>query len=122
VDDAAAVQRAREKRLRYTDTLLAHGIDAAEALVPFVIETTGRFGPEAKAFLDEVALAARTLDQERDPAGTITYFVDRIKHILLEGNALLARNAWATLQPLLTAQEDPVFDAPVPQPQHVAPQ
>jgi hypothetical protein len=116
------VQRARDKRLRYSDTLLAHGIDAAEALVPFVIETTGRFGPDAKAFLDEVAVAARALDRERDPAGTITYFVDRIKYILLEGNALLVRNAWAHLQPLLMALEDPVFDAPAPVQQPLAPQ
>jgi hypothetical protein len=48
----------------------------------------------AKSLLDEMALAARTLDQERDPGGTITYYVDRIKYILLEGNALRARNVY----------------------------
>ncbi len=122
VDDAAAIERAREKRHLYADVLTAHGIDAAQALVPFVIETTGRFGPDAKAFLDEVLLAARALQRERDPTGTVTYFVDRIKHILLEGNALLARSAWEHFEPLLTAEVDPVLDAPVPEPQHLAPE
>lgn len=122
VDDAAAVARAHDKRLRYADTLAAHGIDAAQALVPFVVETTGRFGPDAKAFLDDVALAARALDRERDSTGTITYFVDRIKYLLLEGNALLSRHAWATLEPLLTEQEAPVLDAPIPEAPFLAPQ
>ena len=117
VDDAAALQRAHEKRLHYRNTLAGLQIDVDQCLVPFIIETTGRFGPDAKAFLDEVTLAARALDHGRDPSGTITYYVDRMKHLILETNASLAHAVSKRLEPLLSAEVEPVMDVPLPEPE-----
>lgn len=122
-DDAAAVQRAQEKRLQYAHVLQSLGLNAAEVLVPFVIETTGRFGPDAKAFLDEMTVAARALGRDRDPTGTLTYYVDRLKHILLEGTANMVLQSRGSLEPLLTASVDPVLVLPdVPEQYSLPPQ
>jgi hypothetical protein len=120
-DDAAAVERAHRKRLQYAHVLASHGINAAEALVPFVIETTGRFGPDAKKFLDEVMVAATALGRDRDPTGTITYYIDRMKHIILEGVASLVLHSRGTLVPLLTVTADPVHEIPALPEQFVLP-
>jgi hypothetical protein len=98
-DDAAALQRAQEKRLRYADALAARGIDP-NCLVPFVFETSGRLGPEARAFLDEIRDISAANAPTRNATNTIKFFCDRMRHALLEGNAVIVQQAWSGLLPL----------------------
>jgi hypothetical protein len=95
-DEAAATQRAHEKRLRYSDALAARGIDA-NALVPFVFETSGRLGPDARAFLDSMKGLLESTSPSSDASGTLNFFVDRMRHALLEANGLLVHHAWSRL-------------------------
>jgi hypothetical protein len=98
-DDAAASQRAQEKRLRYNDALASRGVDPA-SLVPFVLETSGRLGPDARAFIETVKDSFATNTPNRDATTTVNFFCDRMRHALLEGNGLLVHQAWSRLIPL----------------------
>ena len=95
---ASAIAEAA-KRARYTSTLSAHGIEPT-AFVPFVIETTGRFGPAALQFIEDLRTAAALAAPERNRDDAIDYYVDRMKHHVLETNARIMHHAWAHLQPL----------------------
>ena len=104
-DGAAAAAREREKHARYDDVLASHGI-APTALVPFVFESSGRLGAEAAAFLDAIKGDATDLDHARRKA-TIGYYMDSLRHKLLEGNSILLRQGWASLRPLQSAWPPP---------------
>jgi hypothetical protein len=110
-DDAAAQQRALEKRHRYGDLLASHGIDPG-ALLPFVIETTGRLGPEARSLLDELQSTFAANSPTRNAAATIAFFRDRMKYVLYEDNSALVHQAWSRLLPLQLPTVLP-FDAVV---------
>ena len=95
---ASAIAEAA-KRGKYTSTLSAHGIEST-AFVPFVIETTGRFGPAALQFIEDLRTAAALAAPERNRDDAIDYYIDRMKHHVLETNARIMHHAWAHLQPL----------------------
>lgn len=96
---AASLRAEANKRAKYVNTLAAHGIGEA-AFVPFVIETTGRLGPAAKRFLDDLRTAAVLASPERDREAIMDYYIDRMKHHVLEANAKVMHHAWAHLEPV----------------------
>jgi hypothetical protein len=95
----ASIKAEANKRARYSAVLAEHGI-AESALVPFVIEATGRFGPSALRFLDDVRTAATLASPDRNKDATIDYYVDRIKFLCMESTAKIMHHAWAHLQHL----------------------
>jgi len=107
-DDAAANDRATEKRALYENVLAAHGVQP-DAFVPFVLETTGRLGPDAKRFLDEVRTAAAHALPNRNTELTVNFYTDRIKKLLLDGTAAVMRAAWDSM---VTLQVEPEMPAP----------
>jgi hypothetical protein len=106
-DEAAAIQRAHEKRLRYHDILASRGMDPV-ALVPFVFETSGRLGPDARSFIDRAKNVFAAAFPNRDAAMTVNFFCDRMRHTLLESNALIVHQAWSHLIPLQSPTEFPL--------------
>jgi hypothetical protein len=110
---AASVIAEANKRSRYLATLAAHGIGEA-AFTPFVIETTGRLGGAAKAFLDDLRTAAALASPERNREATINYYIDRIKLLVLEANAKIMHHAWSHLQPV--QDDEPSTASALPDP------
>ena len=95
----ASIKAEANKRARYSAVLAEHGI-AESALVPFVIEATGRLGPSALRFLDDLRTAATLSSPDRNPDATIDFYVNRIKFHCLEATANIMHHAWAHLQHL----------------------
>jgi hypothetical protein len=105
-DEAAALQRAHEKRARYSDALAARGIDP-RSLVPFVFETSGRLGPDARAFLECAKDIFAANSPTSDATATLNFFCDRMRHALLEANGSIVHQAWSRLLPLQPPAEFP---------------
>jgi hypothetical protein len=108
---AASTIAEANKRAKYVNTLAAHDI-AATAFVPFVMETTGRLGPAAKQFLDDLRTAASLASPERNRETTIDYYIDRMKHHVLESNAKIMHHAWSHLQPVQADDASAAMEAP----------
>ncbi|CAH2241861.1 jg16250 [Pararge aegeria aegeria] len=75
---AAATSAEQAKRRKYEN------LDSSFTLVPFVIETLGSWGPEARALFKE--LSERVIESTGDPR-TGSYLGQRISFAIQRGNA-----------------------------------
>ena len=80
VDLAAASKKQHDKTSKYAAVIAAMHMQSS-ALVPFVVEATGRLGPSASAFLD--------LLKSQKPS-IVDFFLRRLHIVLAHYNALLA--------------------------------
>jgi hypothetical protein len=86
VVDAAAIERERTKTLRYSTI---PGLMEGGGFKPFVIEATGRLGPAARAFIDEIT-GDNTLRR--------TYFLSAMSACIAKYNSLMFRATRSRLQ------------------------
>lgn len=95
-DGAAAAKKELEKRAKYAPVLRTAGLNES-ALIPFVLETTGRFGEAALAWLDKV----RTLPGQRttvDAGSQLSFLRTRIRTSLLKQNHAMASKMHAMVR------------------------
>jgi len=82
----AADVAAAEKKRRYTALARAEGAE----FVPFIVETYGGFGKEARAFIDELAKFAAITSQVWSAAETRFMVRSEVQKALFEGNLRVA--------------------------------
>lgn len=82
--DAAAKMIEDEKRHSWSETLIARQL-APSALIPFVLESSGRFGPAALKFLKELA-SFPSLRPEISAAPTISFFKKQMQERIFSAN------------------------------------
>ena len=90
---AVATHWEQRKAARYRDTLTSLGLDDT-ALVPFVVEATGRLGVAATSFLDSLALRPG-IRAEVNMAATLRATTTEIQHRILIGNSVSTSRARA---------------------------
>jgi hypothetical protein len=97
----AAAKAEQRKRAAYATSLAARNL-APATLVPFAIETTGRFGAAADAFLESLPLLLPAAARDGNLADTVAFHKARLRVIAHRGNA----RAFAAYAPhLLTVQQ-----------------
>jgi hypothetical protein len=102
----AAAMAERRKELAYADSLAARNL-APDALVPFAIETTGRVGARAQAFLDGLHTE---VPEERAATvrEVVAFTLHRLRIIILKGNNYTI----AVHNPHLQTLQGPAGNAP----------
>ena len=99
---AAAAHMEQTKVNRYRETLLALGLEAG-ALVPFVVEATGRFGPAASQFM--ASLGDRPgIRPGVNVATTVRFMIATLRSHILVGNSVCT----SRVRDLALALPDPV--------------
>jgi hypothetical protein len=93
-EDVAAVLQEERKRERYRAALAAQNL-REDALVPFVLEATGRCGPAATAFLESLATRPG-VRREVDIRGSIRYFRAHMAGHILAANAKAQKEIGST--------------------------
>jgi hypothetical protein len=104
----ADAARAKENR-KFADYRRAYGPDMTDSLVPFVLECTGRFGPQAAKFIDTISGLLTQL-----PGGGVAnpnekvkasrrFFLKRVARILAAGNARAIMRYRKSIEILSTA-------------------
>jgi hypothetical protein len=94
----AADAKARAKRLKYQRELTAMGLQP-NALVPFVVEATGRLGTDAEDFITKLATLGGARDTV-DITSTVKFLKDRIRSCVLRHNGIMAAKGQALVRPL----------------------
>jgi hypothetical protein len=80
----AAAMAERRKELAYASSLAARNL-SPDALIPFAMETTGRLGTRAQAFLDALHLEVPP-DRAATVQDAVSFAISRLRIITIRGN------------------------------------
>ena len=92
VSNAAALAMANVKRRKYLPILESIGVNEPELLIPFVLESSGRLGPNAEAFLQKLEKVPSY--NGSDPMSLVHFFRRRCLITTLSYGGALVEKGW----------------------------
>ena len=92
MSNAAALAMANVKRRKYLPILESIGVNEPELLIPFVLESSGRLGPNAEAFLQKLEKVPSY--NGSDPMSLVHFFRRRCLITTLSYGGALVEKGW----------------------------